>query len=368
MGKFIVSFAVMLVVWDVMSSEPGDSVVIAKANELRDWVRSEYHAITQGESVLARIQSFLSGGVSNYNDQKIAGRLGPTENSIDLATIAQNMTRDIWSGISGWFGGGSTSALKLECRNALQEAATQPISGPANRTAERNRYRMLEAEMSAYFENASAEVKNAIKCASLLTDVNRNYLIETAFRESGFNPKAKARKSSAAGLYQFVDQTWYAMLHQRGGIYGLNGFSSAISKSTSGRYKASNTWQRRKVLNLRYNPKVNAIMAAELAIANENYLRRKLSRQPTMGELYAAHFLGVGSALKLINLNISAPTNKASSHFPKAARVNRRVFFTDNGEALTIAQFHSLLIGGEPAAKPDEPPPMANSNSASPVG
>ena len=40
------------------------------------------------------------------------------------------------------------------------------------------------------------------------TGVDFAYLMAQAAKESGFNPDAKSKASSAAGLYQFVEQTW----------------------------------------------------------------------------------------------------------------------------------------------------------------
>lgn len=49
-------------------------------------------------------------------------------------------------------------------------------------------------------------VEAAIQRASNATGVSFTFLMKTANRESGYNPRAKASTSSAAGLFQFVEQ------------------------------------------------------------------------------------------------------------------------------------------------------------------
>src|SRR3712207_7631960 len=59
----------------------------------------------------------------------------------------------------------------------------------------------------------------------------------TLFRsESGFNPNAKARTSSATGLFQFIDQTWLSTVKQHGDKHGLGWAANAIQQGSNGRY------------------------------------------------------------------------------------------------------------------------------------
>ena len=59
-------------------------------------------------------------------------------------------------------------------------------------------------------------VEAAIRRASNATGVDFDFLMKTARRESAFNPSAQARTSSAAGLFQFIEQTWLATVKQSG--------------------------------------------------------------------------------------------------------------------------------------------------------
>ena len=80
-------------------------------------------------------------------------------------------------------------------------------------------------------------VESAIQRASNATGVDFTFLMGTAKRESGFNPGAKARTSSASGLFQFVDQTWLSTLKKHGAKYGYARYADLISQGADGRYR-----------------------------------------------------------------------------------------------------------------------------------
>ena len=73
-------------------------------------------------------------------------------------------------------------------------------------------------------------VEAAIQRASNATGVDFSFLMRTAGRESGYNPKAKAPTSSAAGLFQFVDQTWLATLKRHAAKYVYAPYANLIEK------------------------------------------------------------------------------------------------------------------------------------------
>src|SRR3546814_1953954 len=64
-------------------------------------------------------------------------------------------------------------------------------------------------------------VRSAIAQASRRTGMDFGYLYKQARIESGLRPDAKARTSSATGLYQFIDQSWLAALKRHGAKHGL---------------------------------------------------------------------------------------------------------------------------------------------------
>ena len=49
--------------------------------------------------------------------------------------------------------------------------------------------------------------------------------------ESGLDPDAKARTSSATGLYQFIDSTWLRTLDRHGAKHGMEWADAAIGSN-----------------------------------------------------------------------------------------------------------------------------------------
>src|SRR5271168_3894041 len=88
-------------------------------------------------------------------------------------------------------------------------------------------------------------VQAAIQRASQATGVDFSFLMGAAKRESGYNPAAKAPTSSAAGLFQFVEQTWLATLKQHGAKYGYARYADLIQQGPDGRYHVNGADARR---------------------------------------------------------------------------------------------------------------------------
>lgn len=184
-------------------------------------------------------------------------------------------------------------------------------------------------------------VEAAIQRASNATGVDFSFLMKTANRESGFNPQAKAPTSSAAGLFQFVEQTWLSTLKQHGAKYGYARYAELISKGADGRYRVQPE-ARKTVMDLRLDPHAASLMAGELASDHAAFLKGRTGRAPTAGELYAAHFLGPKGSAKLIEAAQRQPGAAAASLFPDAAQANRSIFYKD-GRAATVAEVYANL-------------------------
>jgi hypothetical protein len=189
-------------------------------------------------------------------------------------------------------------------------------------------------------------VESAIQRASQATGVDFTFLLGTAKRESGYNPHAKSNSSSAAGLFQFVEQTWLSTLKQHGAKYGYARYSDLIQKGSDGRYHVEGGEARRAVMDLRMDAHAASLMAGELASDHASYLRGRVGRDPTSGELYAAHFLGPAGSAKLIEAYRSNPRATAASIFPDAAAANRPIFYRE-GRAATVAEVYANLTSGQ---------------------
>lgn len=186
------------------------------------------------------------------------------------------------------------------------------------------------------WSRAEPEVTQAIADASRSTGVDFNYLMNKAQQESGFDPDAKARTSSATGLYQFIDRTWLDMVDKHGPRYGLSKEADAIQRRSDGSPVVSDGAMRRKILELRNDPKISAAMAAEYASDNQAYLEQRLGRKVGSTELYLAHFLGAGGAGDFLRAMDRKPGATAAAVVPSAAASNRSIFYDKKGHARSL--------------------------------
>lgn len=188
---------------------------------------------------------------------------------------------------------------------------------------------------------SSGGVEAAIRRAADATGVDFDFLMKTARRESAMNPSARARTSSAAGLFQFIEQTWLATVKKSGARHGYGQYADLIHRGSDGRWRVEGS-ARNVVMDLRFDPHAASAMAAELTASNAAYLRGRTGREPGAGDLYAAHFLGPGGAAELMEAVTTRPGASAASLFPEAAGANRSIFYRD-GRPATVAEVHANL-------------------------
>ncbi len=184
----------------------------------------------------------------------------------------------------------------------------------------------------------AGRVSSAIQLASARTGVDFSYLFNQARIESGLNPNARARTSSATGLFQFIDQTWLATVHEHGAEHGLSWAAGAIQRGSNGRYHVAEPAMRRAILDLRRQPEAESAMAAEFASDNGRYLEARLGRPAESVDLYLAHFLGAGGAARFLRAHDANPGAAAAGVLPAAARANRWVFYHRDGSPRSFAE------------------------------
>ena len=199
--------------------------------------------------------------------------------------------------------------------------------------------------MSVAAVRDSKLVEAVIKKAAERTGVDFGFLLKTARRESSLNPKAKAKTSSAAGLFQFVEQTWLGQLKRHGAKHGYASAAELIERGRDGRFRVKGDEARRAVMDLRFDPGCAALMAGELASDHAAYLKGRIGREASGGELYAAHFLGPNGAARLIEACERNPARSAAGLFPQAAAANKSIFFR-KGRAATVQEVYANLTKG----------------------
>lgn len=171
-------------------------------------------------------------------------------------------------------------------------------------------------------------VANVIVAAAAETGQDADTLLRIAQLESGLNPAARNPRSSAAGLFQFIDDTWARF----GGGDKLD-------------------------------PALSARNGARLLAENSAGLNRALGRPPAGWELYLAHQQGLGGARELLR----DPSRSAVEALRAAGVRNPARALTLNGGRanMTAGEFAGIWqrkfgdTGPALAAvTPNQPPPV----------
>ena len=188
----------------------------------------------------------------------------------------------------------------------------------------------------------------AIRLSSVRTGVNFSYLMKLAATESNFGPASEAATSSATGIYQFTHDTWLNTIKTHGAKYGLVAEYAANIEYYKTRYGHQRPTVRdetmyQHLLELRKNPRVSAIMAAETVRDNQQILAYSFDREPTETDLYLTHFLGTRKAITFLQSLQQTPNAPAVELFPRAASSNHDIFHPRTCAPRTVDEVYSYF-------------------------
>lgn len=225
------------------------------------------------------------------------------------------------------------------------------------------------ASLSGAFARTSGPpaVVDAITNAANRTGVDFSYLLANARAESGLDPMARARTSSASGLFQFTDATWLATVARHGEKHGLGWAADALKNGATGAVKQT-------ILSLRHNAEAAATMAAEFTRDNAAKLESGLGRAAGAADLYLAAFFGAGGAVRFLKSMAAAPGMAAATLLPAAAAANRSTFFHRDGSPRSLVQVHDLVSSrinrnmGDSVSPPVRHNAAASSNGVPQIG
>jgi Transglycosylase SLT domain len=146
--------------------------------------------------------------------------------------------------------------------------------------------------------------------------IDPTYYSRVVSAESGGNSNAKNPNSSASGNFQFIKSTWNAVVDK----YGL-GYSE----------------------NDRFD-KYKSKEVAELFTRDNAEQLKKYGINPNNTDLYAAHFMGVGGAHKLLSAQRKDP-NQSIYNVATTAQINanKNIFLHKNGTPKTVGQVYQIL-------------------------
>ena len=191
------------------------------------------------------------------------------------------------------------------------------------------------------------EIVDTILRAAAETQVDPTYLMALADKESSFSTTVKASTSSAEGLFQFLCATWLELIQTYGPRHGLAAEAAAVTGRGSSITIADEA-MRNRVLRLRQDPYVAALMAGELINRDRSRIEQRIGRDLTTAELYFAHFLGTSSAGRFLEMTSEKPGQLAKTVFKAAARANRSLFTEKAGRkrrSLTVAEVREKIGG-----------------------
>jgi hypothetical protein len=215
----------------------------------------------------------------------------------------------------------------------------------------------------------TGSVAAAVRAGAERSGTGFDYLLATAQRESALDPKARARTSSATGLFQFVEQTWLGLVKADGPKHGLGDYAKAIAARPDGTLTVDDPRLRKTILALREDPEVSSVLAGAFTQRNRDMLATELGREPSASDLYVAHFLGARGASDLIRIAQKSPQRPAAAEFPDAAAANRSIFYDRTGRARGAGEVYALLAashadghGAAPAFALDRPLAVARAD------
>ena len=131
-------------------------------------------------------------------------------------------------------------------------------------------------------------IEAVLAATAAVPGMDAAFLMAVASRESGLNPRAQNRGSSAGGLFQFVDRTWGVAVNRHAERHG---------------------YVVRDALRMRHDPRLNAIMAAEMLRGERADLEAALGRRVNSIDLFMTHRWGAGGAVTF--LRNSGPGSRA---------------------------------------------------------
>jgi hypothetical protein len=218
-------------------------------------------------------------------------------------------------------------------------------------------------------ESAAARLATATQRVARLSGHSAATLLAQARQESGLDPAARNRMSTAAGPFQFLDTTWLDLFRRHGASYGHGELARSI-ENRGGAAVVKDPAVRARILGLRHDVDVSAGMAARYLAEGREQLAGQLRRPVSEVESRIAYVMGVGGAAQLLRAAETTPDGSAADILPAAAQANQGLFYDSaSGQALSAREtvrrlsrrmetdhkdmFTAIARAGEPVRKLD---------------
>lgn len=245
-----------------------------------------------GKSFLSGVGDAISNAFSKATD-KVSNVVGNTGKALaGVATIVGSAGRNVASTIGKGIASAASSTYEF-------------FGGETAELTKGNGGQWEQVPMpTAKDVNGS---RKTLEVISQMTGVPLQFLLVFCALESNFDWSVKAKAGgSATGWFQFINSTWDWVIQQHSSKYGLPPDKIPARP-------------------LRLDPRINGLMGAEYIKYSMQVIQKGTGKTPTDVELYLAHFMGPGTAVKWMNM----PQNTLGyTAFPKEAAANPSVFFS----------------------------------------
>lgn len=154
-------------------------------------------------------------------------------------------------------------------------------------------------------------INDLISAAAERNSVPSDLLMNIAGAESSGRPDAANPRSSAKGVFQFIDSTWESL----GGTPGNQ-----------------------------FDPQENVELGARFTRQNAERLKQELGRDPSYAETYAAHYFGPGVSSMLKNADPSDPIEVGLATFTNSRGVDQILRANPNLQGKTVGEVMSSLV------------------------
>ena len=144
------------------------------------------------------------------------------------------------------------------------------------------------------------------------------------------------------GIYRFSEAVWLRLVRDHGETFGYGTLAEAIKTDGAGRLIVQDAANNDRILELRQNKELSALMAVLFARDNATILAQRLDRDVRPADLYLVHLMGLSGATRYLKALERIPARPADRVFGRVASNHRRLFFK-NGTPQTLAQVYATL-------------------------
>jgi len=179
--------------------------------------------------------------------------------------------------------------------------------------------------------------------ASIRTGVDFELLLLKASLESDMGRFTAAARSSARGVFQYIEPTWLILISRYGDKIGRPDYAQAIkigSRTGIPYFKGNDKYLRSEILALRHDADVSALIKAYQIIEETDVIRHyKGGKKVSTTDHYIAHMMGLNLAkdfYDLMNKNsILAVARLNKPQMREAAMLNKAFFYDKRRRPLT---------------------------------